>query len=87
MLLFRYKDGSPTDNVYLWLWQSLEQFTTEEKSLFLRFVSGQSRLSTKLSDISQRFQISKGGRVSQYIYCLYLHVPYCVYLVSTCTNS
>lgn len=60
---YRYKDGTSTDDVYLWLWQALESYSNEERMLFLRFVSGQSRLPTRVSDISQRFQLSKGGRV------------------------
>lgn len=64
LLFFRYKDGNATDEVYVWLWQALEDFTNEERTLFLRFVSGRSRLPTNISEISQRFQLSKGGRVS-----------------------
>lgn len=41
-----------------WLWQTLESFTIEERVLFLRFVSGRSRLPTRVSEIPQRFQIS-----------------------------
>ena len=66
MYFCRYKDGSESDQVYLWLWQALEDFSNEERSLFLRFVSGRSRLPTRVSEISQRFQLSKGGRVSQF---------------------
>ena len=43
-----------------WLWQTLDLFTNEEKILFLRFVSGRSRLPTRVSEIPQRFQVMKG---------------------------
>ena len=37
----------------------------EERVLFLRFVSGRSRLPTRVSEIPQRFQISvSSGQVS-----------------------
>ena len=55
----RYRDGtSQEDSVVQWLWQTLESFTVEERVLFLRFVSGRSRLPTRVSEIPQRFQIS-----------------------------
>ena len=63
LFYYRYKDGTGNDQIYHWLWQTLEDFSAEEKALFLRFVSGRSRLPSKVSEISQRFQISKGGRV------------------------
>ena len=57
--LCRYRDGtSQEDSVVQWLWQTLESFTVEERILFLRFVSGRSRLPTRVSEIPQRFQIS-----------------------------
>ena len=57
--LHRYRDGTTQgDSVVQWLWQTLESLTIEERVLFLRFVSGRSRLPTRVSEIPQRFQIS-----------------------------
>ena len=60
---FRYRDICESDQLVTWLWQTLESFTNEERLLFLRFVSGRSRLPTNVNDISQRFQIMKWGKV------------------------
>ena len=60
---FRYRDISPDDQLVSWLWQTLESFTNDERLLFLRFVSGRSRLPANVNDISQRFQIMKWGKV------------------------
>ena len=57
----------PTDPLVSWLWSTLESFSNEERVLFMRFVSGRSRLPTAASDISQRFQIVKVDRVSKQI--------------------
>ncbi len=55
----RYKDNTTADHdVVQWLWQTLESFSKDEKVLFLRFVSGRSRLPHRISDIPQRFVIS-----------------------------
>jgi len=40
--------------VFRWLWQVLEEFTEEEKSLFLRFVWGRSRLPRTIQDFRGR---------------------------------
>ena len=61
----RYREVEPTDPLITWLWSTLESFSNEERILFMRFVSGRSRLPTTVSDISQRFQIVKVDRVSQ----------------------
>ncbi|XP_068741343.1 probable E3 ubiquitin-protein ligase HERC1 [Montipora capricornis] len=58
----RYREVEPTDPLVAWLWSTLESFTNEERLLFMRFVSGRSRLPTTASDISQRFQIVKVDR-------------------------
>lgn len=55
----------PTDPLITWLWSTLESFSNEERILFMRFVSGRSRLPATVSDISQRFQIVKVDRVSK----------------------
>lgn len=63
----RYREVEPTDPLVSWLWSTLESFSNEERVLFMRFVSGRSRLPTAASDISQRFQIVKVDRVSKQI--------------------
>ncbi|KAL5481420.1 hypothetical protein EMCRGX_G021569 [Ephydatia muelleri] len=61
----RYRDGiSESDDIIRWLWQTLDSFTNEEKVLFLRFVSGRSRLPARVSEITQRFKIMKGGETT-----------------------
>ena len=67
---FRYRDGiSENDQLVQWLWQTLESYTNEEKILFLRFVSGRSRLPTRVSEIPQRFQVMKWGQVGTSVCC------------------
>ncbi|XP_053334016.1 probable E3 ubiquitin-protein ligase HERC1 isoform X3 [Clarias gariepinus] len=58
----RYRDITANHQLILWLWQSLEEFTNEERVLFLRFVSGRSRLPSNPADIAQKFQIIKVDR-------------------------
>ncbi|XP_037548156.1 probable E3 ubiquitin-protein ligase HERC1 [Nematolebias whitei] len=60
--LVRYRDVTETHQLIDWFWQSLEEFTNEERVLFLRFVSGRSRLPTNPADIPQKFQIIKVDR-------------------------
>ena len=60
----RYRDGiGENDQLVQWLWQTLTSFTNEERTLFLRFVSGRSRLPARVSEIPQRFQIMTWGQV------------------------
>ncbi|KPP76970.1 putative E3 ubiquitin-protein ligase HERC1, partial [Scleropages formosus] len=58
----RYRDITENHQLIGWLWQSLEEFTNEERVLFLRFVSGRSRLPSNPADITQKFQIIKVDR-------------------------
>ncbi|KAI7795921.1 putative E3 ubiquitin-protein ligase HERC1-like [Triplophysa rosa] len=58
----RYRDITDSHQLIGWLWQSLEEFTNEERVLFLRFVSGRSRLPSNPADIAQKFQIIKVDR-------------------------
>ncbi|XP_066566869.1 probable E3 ubiquitin-protein ligase HERC1 isoform X2 [Amia ocellicauda] len=58
----RYRDINETHQLIGWLWQTLEEFTNEERVLFLRFVSGRSRLPSNTADITQKFQIIKVDR-------------------------
>ena len=60
----RYREVEPTDPLVVWLWSTLESFSNDERVLFMRFVSGRSRLPAAASDLSQRFQIVKVDRVS-----------------------
>uniref|UniRef100_A0A4W6C7G9 HECT-type E3 ubiquitin transferase n=1 Tax=Lates calcarifer TaxID=8187 RepID=A0A4W6C7G9_LATCA len=60
--LVRYRDITESHQLICWFWQSLEEFTNEERVLFLRFVSGRSRLPSNPADITQKFQIIKVDR-------------------------
>ena len=41
----------------MWLWEILESLDNEERVLFLRFVSGRSRLPANIADFPQKLQI------------------------------
>ncbi|XP_032830981.2 putative E3 ubiquitin-protein ligase HERC1 isoform X4 [Petromyzon marinus] len=58
----RYREVDEQHQLIQWLWQTLTDFSNEERVLFMRFVSGRSRLPANLADISQRFQIMKVDR-------------------------
>ncbi|CAG5849679.1 unnamed protein product [Menidia menidia] len=58
----RYREVEEQQALVQWFWQTLEQFSNEERVLFMRFVSGRSRLPANTADISQRFQIMKVDR-------------------------
>ncbi|KAM3600471.1 uncharacterized protein V6R79_024041 [Siganus canaliculatus] len=60
--LVRYRDITESHQLIGWFWQTLEEFTNEERVLFLRFVSGRSRLPSNPADITQKFQIIKVDR-------------------------
>lgn len=55
----RYRELDENHRLVKWLWNILEEFTDDERVLFMRFVSGRSRLPANLADLSQRFQVSK----------------------------
>uniref|UniRef100_H2Y861 HECT domain-containing protein n=1 Tax=Ciona savignyi TaxID=51511 RepID=H2Y861_CIOSA len=58
----RYRDVTE-DNIIQWLWQTLEELNRDERVLFLKFVSGRSRLPANPVDMPQRFQVMKIDRV------------------------
>ncbi|MEJ1285487.1 hypothetical protein NN561_016481 [Cricetulus griseus] len=58
----RYREVDEQHQLVQWLWRTLEEFSNEERVLFMRFVSGRSRLPANTADISQRFQIMKVDR-------------------------
>lgn len=57
-LCIRYRELDEYHQLVQWLWNILESFTNDERVLFMRFVSGRSRLPANLADLSQRFQVS-----------------------------
>lgn len=59
----RYREVDEQHQLAQWFWKTLEEFSNEERVLFMRFVSGRSRLPANTADISQRFQIMKVDRV------------------------
>ncbi len=52
----------PGNVVVSWLWEILDDFTEEEKVLFMIFVTGRSRLPQNPIDLNQRFQILRVDR-------------------------
>lgn len=60
----KYRDCGPSDRLVVWLWDTLENFTNDEKILFLRFTSGRSRLPSRVQDVTQRLLIIKTMKVS-----------------------
>ncbi|XP_057693796.1 probable E3 ubiquitin-protein ligase HERC1 isoform X8 [Corythoichthys intestinalis] len=58
----RYREVDEQHSLVQWFWQTLDEFSNEERVLFMRFVSGRSRLPANTADISQRFQIMKVDR-------------------------
>nr|XP_053648636.1 probable E3 ubiquitin-protein ligase HERC1 isoform X3 [Cherax quadricarinatus] len=58
----RYREVDEHDPLVVWLWSILESFSPCERVLFVRFVSGRSRLPANLADLSQRFQVMRVDR-------------------------
>merc|ERR1711916_69380 len=56
-----YSGCSETDEHVQFLWQTLESFSPEERSAFLRFVWGRSRLPLTASGFDRRFKIDAFG--------------------------
>jgi len=50
------------EQVIKWLWEVLEEIEPAQRVLFLKFVSGRSRLPVNSVDLNQRFQIMKVDR-------------------------
>ena len=63
IVLCRYRAIDENHQWIQWFWQMLESFSNEERILFMRFVSGRSRLPANSADITQRFQLMKVDRV------------------------
>lgn len=76
----RYREVDEQQQLVQWFWQTLEEFSNEERVLFMRFVSGRSRLPANTADISQRFQIMKVDRVRMWP-CLHGWTRICVYVL------
>ena len=55
----RYRDMDESDQVIRWLWEVLEEAGASQRVLFLKFVSGRSRLPVNPNDLAQKFQIMK----------------------------
>ena len=56
-----YKNVEPMDSLIRWFWQVMEEFSSLERSLFLRFVWGRTRLPRTAADFRGRdfvFQVS-----------------------------
>ena len=61
---FRYRELKPTSSSVVWLWEILESLDQDERILFLRFVSGRSRLPANIADFPQKLQIIGIEKVS-----------------------
>lgn len=71
----RYREVDEQHQLVQWFWHTLEEFSNEERVLFMRFVSGRSRLPANTADISQRFQIMKVDRVRFcFLFCIYSYL-------------
>ena len=70
VVLYRYREVDESNQLIQWFWQVLESFDNDERIMFMRFVSGRSRLPANPADISQRFQIMKVDRVCPYTHHL-----------------
>jgi len=57
-----YSSCSSTDTHIQYFWQILEEFSEEERSTFLRFVWGRSRLPLTADGFSQRFKLQLFGK-------------------------
>ncbi|KAK9884642.1 hypothetical protein WA026_007479 [Henosepilachna vigintioctopunctata] len=57
--IVRYRELDENHQLVQWLWSILEGFSDQERVLFMRFVSGRSRLPANLADLSQRFQVMR----------------------------
>ena len=64
----RYREIDESHHLVEWFWEILESFSNDERILFMRFVSGRSRLPMNPADITQRFQILKIDRVSAVVF-------------------
>lgn len=60
--IVRYRDLDEHHQLVQWLWSILDGFSSAERVLFMRFVSGRSRLPANLADVTQRFQVMKVDR-------------------------
>jgi E3 ubiquitin-protein ligase HERC2 len=49
-----YKGIDPTAPLIRWFWEVMEEFSNQERSLFLRFVWGRTRLPRTISDFRGR---------------------------------
>lgn len=78
----RYREVDEQHQLVQWFWHTLEEFSNEERVLFMRFVSGRSRLPANTADISQRFQIMKVDRVRRcFFYYSFFNIYYYLYLL------
>jgi hypothetical protein len=52
-----YSSCSPTDDHIVWFWRAMRDFSHDERSAFLRFVWGRSRLPASADEFPQRFKL------------------------------
>lgn len=61
--IVRYRDCDENTKEIIWLWEICNEMSNTERELFLRFISGRSRLPKDSQDVGQRFQIMIVDRV------------------------
>ena len=83
----RYREVDEQHQLVQWFWHTLEEFSNEERVLFMRFVSGRSRLPANTADISQRFQIMKVDRVSKIFFSSLVMCAFIASLMLACWAS
>jgi Ubiquitin-protein ligase len=64
--IVRYRDLDENHILVRWMWEVLDSFSHNERVLFMRFVSGRSRLPANLADLSQRFQVGTAFNIFEF---------------------
>lgn len=57
-----YSSCSATDQHIIYFWQAMEEFSNEERSMFIRFTWGRSRLPLTADGFPQRFKLQSFGK-------------------------
>lgn len=65
-----YKSIEPTSPLIQWFWEVMEEFSNQERSLFLRFVWGRTRLPRTIADFRGRDFVLQVCIFYLYIYLL-----------------
>lgn len=72
-----YKGVEPTSALIQWFWEVMESFSNTERSLFLRFVWGRTRLPRTIADFRGRdfvVQVRRTFYFNEFLLFIYLSV-------------